>query len=382
MNMKKTEALQGFIDQQAQFVAITFDRQGRVRNYNNFTRRRLAKQKDEMTYHDVFIDFSKNINLDELINNPEPILLNLQTETENPESFYFVFIPVDQEILALGQREDLEMQNLQSQLMSMTSELSNLNRELFKKNHELARLNQLKNQFVGMAAHDLRSPLGHIATCSEFLMEELGNSMEEAQRTFLRVISDSSRFMLTMIDDILDISAIEAGRLELRLTKCKLPELIRSAAAFNTPIAEKEDIEIKLDLGGEPLELCIDDNKITQVLNNLLSNAIKYSPDQSVITVSLFTSNTDAVISVADQGPGISSEDIGLIFQPFQKAATRPRDGSKSTGLGLAIVRHIIHGHGGRVWVDSQLGEGSTFYFTVPLDRDNGLPDSPKVMSD
>jgi two-component system, OmpR family, sensor kinase len=251
-------------------------------------------------------------------------------------------------------------------LAALNSELANAQRELARRNAELDSAIREKNQLLGMAAHDLRNPLGIIVGVAELLNDELADSLSEENRELLSHVSTSAEFMVRLIDDLLYYSKIEAGRLELQLATVDLAELIRQNLAFNSILASKKGIKLRFGSGGPPPLLQLDSRRIQQVLNNLISNALKFSHGGSTITVTLRCGPAEVAIGFADEGQGIAADELGKLFQPFSSTRTRSTAGEKSTGLGLAIVRRIVEAHGGRIRVESELGRGSTFYVSLP----------------
>lgn len=242
-----------------------------------------------------------------------------------------------------------------------------MQRELAKKNRELDELNKLKNQFLGIAAHDLRNPLGVIMGFSEFLFEEGDKLTKADQNQMLKSIMESSEFMLRLLNELLDISAIESGNLTLELVPCDLVKLVRKNVELNKVIAQKKNISIHFNHADHLPEILLDKGKIEQVLNNLISNAVKFSPPGKDVTVSIYKSDSDLTVAIADQGQGIPEAEQEKLFKPFQKTSVRSTAGEKSTGLGLTIVRNLILGHKGNIWVESKVGEGSTFFFSLPV---------------
>ncbi len=253
------------------------------------------------------------------------------------------------------------------ELTTMNNEMANLQRELAKKNAELGKLNEQKNRLLGMAAHDLRTPLGAILAYAEFLEDELIVTLNDAQREFLTRIKDLSDFMLHLVSDILDVASIEAGQLNLDPQPTDAIQLIDSVVKLNGILAAKKEIAVEFDPPATSPELRIDVGKIEQVLNNLVNNALKFSHSGSTVRVRL--EHTDEVVTVAvqDEGQGIPASDLPKLFQAFSRTSVRSTAGEQSTGLGLAIVRRIVEGHGGRIWVESEVGKGSTFLFTLPV---------------
>ncbi len=256
---------------------------------------------------------------------------------------------------------------LYEDLSRLNNELANLQREMVKKNVELERLNEQKNRFLGMAAHDLRNPLGVIRTYSEFLETEAAAVLNEEQREFVTTIKETSEFMLRMVTDLLDVSAIEAGELKLDRQPADLAHLVRRNVTLNRVLAAKKDIAIEFEPPAAFPEFSFDAGKIEQVLNNLLSNAVKFSHRGTTVRVRVTAADGFATVAVQDQGQGIPAADLPKLFKPFSRTSVSSTAGEQSTGLGLAIVRRMVEGHGGRIWVESVVGEGSTFFFTLPL---------------
>ncbi|MFH0957825.1 MAG: HAMP domain-containing sensor histidine kinase [Pseudomonadota bacterium] len=273
---------------------------------------------------------------------------------------------------ALKERADLTKDHeqrenaLYDKLGRLNNELANLQRELTKKNIELEKLNEEKNRFLGIAAHDLRNPLNAIQMYSEFLLEEAAEALDSEQMEFVSIIHSSSQFMLQLVNDLLDVAKIESGKLQLELTQTNLIEFIKRNLSLNSLVASRKKISLIFRQNGAIPHVMIDPAKINQVLNNLITNAIKFSAQEITVEVAIAKSGDDAVISVKDQGQGIPAEEIDKLFKPFQRTSVKTTAGEDSTGLGLAIVRRIVVGHRGKVWVESKVGVGSTFYVALP----------------
>ncbi len=241
--------------------------------------------------------------------------------------------------------------------------------ELSEANENLRALNELKNQFIGMASHDLRNPLGHIRGFSELLYEDGGNFSPEEQKQFLETIYSSSDHMLALVNHLLDISVIESGQLKLNIEPCSLDELGRERVHIFDVHARKKNMAFHLSFP-EIRDIPLDKSQISQVLDNLISNAIKFSPKGSNVYLSMEIEHSMVKVSVRDEGPGLSQEDQGKLFGTFQKLSAKPTGGEKSTGLGLAIVKKIIETHGGSIKAESQLGSGTTFVFFLPINNE------------
>lgn len=217
-----------------------------------------------------------------------------------------------------------------------------------------------------MAAHDLRNPLGVMMNLSEFILEEKEKLSEEAV-SFLEKIDSLSKFMLNMVTELLDISSIESGQMNLNKTRFDLVQLVRDAVTLNKSLAEKKNIFINFVSSEESLPLYADLNKIDQVITNLLTNAVKYSYQNTTTVVAIMKDLKKARLVVKDQGQGIPSNEIIKLFKPFAKTSVKSTGGEKSTGLGLMIVKKIVDGHGGTITVESEVGAGTTFTVELPL---------------
>jgi two-component system OmpR family sensor kinase len=253
------------------------------------------------------------------------------------------------------------------ELTRLYNELSNVQRELAKQNVEIKRLSDLKNKFLGMVAHDLRNPIWMIGMYSKFLQEEASELLNEEQMDFLDIIKSHSESMRKLVDSYLDYATIESGRLKLELKPTDLNVLIKNNVRMNQPIASKKEIELQFTHEKKLLEVKIDASKIDQVLNNLISNAIRFSLSQTKISVHVSRYQYEVVIAVKDEGVGIPKEKQEVLFEPFEGEKGFKENGEKSAGLGLYIVQKIVQEHGGRIWVESAVGEGSTFFVALPI---------------
>lgn len=259
------------------------------------------------------------------------------------------------------------------ELSSLNNELINLQRELSEKNAELARTNELKNQFLGMAAHDIRNPLGVIMTYADFLLDETKDSLSAEHQKFLKIIYSSTEFLLSLIEDLLDITMIESGKLKLNLQHLDLVKLAQKNITLNNSLAAKKNIVIQLECNNSSIFMDIDPQKIEQVFNNLLSNAIKFSYPENSVWVHIFDDVDIVRIEISDKGVGIPNNMISNIFTPFAKISNGGTLGEKNTGLGLSIVKKIVEGHGGTITLSSREGVGTTFYVDLPKKSETTL---------
>lgn len=244
-------------------------------------------------------------------------------------------------------------------------------RELHARIEELQALNRLKDEFVGVAAHDLRSPLAVVEMYASFLLEAPDSCLAPKEREFLRVIKNQGRFMLNLINDLLDVTQIESGRLELRRRPGDWLEFVRRNAGLNGALAARRGIQIAVEVDASaaapPPALLFDPDRMEQVLNNLLGNAVKFSPQGGRIVVRVAVRGGVVATSVADAGPGIPADELPTLFKPFYRGSAPLPPGERSTGLGLAIARRLVEAHGGEIGVESEVGRGATFTFTLPL---------------
>jgi len=251
-------------------------------------------------------------------------------------------------------------------LARLNNEMATLQRDLAKRNAALERLDAQKNRFLGMAAHDLRNPLGVIGSYADLLAEEARGRWSPEHCEMLEAIAASSRFMLSLVNDLLDVSVIAAGQLRVEPVPLDLAEQAACAAKLNAVLAGRKGIDVRLHPAPGPLPCRADPAKIEQVLNNLLSNAIKFSPRGTTIDVRVLERDDRVGVEVADQGPGIPKQEQSRLFQDFGRTSVQSTGGEKSTGLGLAIAARIVKAHDGGIELESEPGQGARFRFWLP----------------
>jgi signal transduction histidine kinase len=244
--------------------------------------------------------------------------------------------------------------------------------ELTEKNAVLEAMNALKNEFLGMAAHDLRSPISNIESLADLLLESEGEIGRDERVELITMIRQLSQGMMKLLNDLLDIAAIESGKIDLQPTPVSIPPYLMEVATYHRLLAERKKIALVTEVAEGLPAIPFDRERIRQVLNNLLSNAIKFSPRHTVVTLAAHRVATGIEFAVSDQGPGIRPEDQGKLFGAFQRVGTQPTGGESSTGLGLSICKKIVELHGGTIGVESEVGRGSRFYFTLPC-RGDGI---------
>jgi signal transduction histidine kinase len=231
-------------------------------------------------------------------------------------------------------------------------------------------LSELKNKFLGIAAHDLRNPLSVIKGYVGLFTAGILGEVPEEQKEYYGLIDNACESMLQLINDLLDISAIESGKLDLEFQNIDPNLYLKENYSANSILAKAKSINLDLDIPDTLPQLRCDPNRVTQVINNLITNAIKFSYPETTITIHARVNDNDVEISVEDQGQGIPEAEIPKIFAEFGRSSVQSTAGEKSTGLGLAIVKRIVEAHNGRIWVESETGRGTTFFFNLPLTQE------------
>jgi signal transduction histidine kinase len=239
-------------------------------------------------------------------------------------------------------------------------------REIEDKSRQIEAANRHKSEFLANMSHELRTPLNAIIGFSEVLQEKLFGELNEKQAEYTSDILTSGQHLLSLINEILDLSKVEAGRMELELASFDLPLAIDNARTFVRERAVKHGITLDVDVDDRLGEYVGDERKIKQILLNLLSNAVKFTPEGGRISITANKTENGAEISVSDTGIGIAPEDQPKIFEEFRQVGSDSTHKIEGTGLGLTLAKKFVELHGGKIWVESEVGKGSTFTFTLP----------------
>jgi CheY-like chemotaxis protein/nitrogen-specific signal transduction histidine kinase len=255
------------------------------------------------------------------------------------------------------------------------TERKRLDQVLQEKNVELEsarsvaeKTNLAKSDFLANMSHELRTPLNSVIGFSEVLQDQMFGQINEKQQEYVNNILTSGRHLLSLINDILDLSKVESGKMELELSAFLLRESLDASMMMLREKALKGGIELHLDLSPEAdVRIVADQRKLKQILFNLLSNAVKFTHAGGTVDVGAVRDGDFIEITVVDTGMGIRGEDIPKLFQAFTQLESVYTKGFEGTGLGLALTRHLVELHGGRIWVKSEFGAGSRFSFTIPL---------------
>ncbi len=286
------------------------------------------------------------------------------------------FVGITQDITERRQSEDeinrLNL-DLERRVAMRTAELDRLNQELALRNREVERMNRMKSEFLARMSHELRTPLNAIIGFSDLLAEEHAIDGNKRHSRFIGHIQAGAQHLLHMINDILDVSKIEAGRVELRIEQFAAAEAVDEVLSIIKPLATSKKIRMGRSLGAD-LNLTADRVRFKQILYNLLSNAVKFTPDCGEIEIGSSWDDGLISISVRDTGIGIAVGEQEAIFDEFHQVGIPAGGAAEGTGLGLAITKRLVELHGGKIWVESKPLQGSRFVFTLPNRVAQGMP--------
>jgi signal transduction histidine kinase len=245
-------------------------------------------------------------------------------------------------------------------------------REIADKSRQLEAASRHKSEFLANMSHELRTPLNAIIGFSEVLAERMFGEVNAKQAEYLQDILSSGRHLLSLINDILDLSKVEAGRLELELARFHLPSALDNALTLVRERASRHGIRLAQAVDEAVSEIVADERKVKQILLNLLSNAVKFTPEGGRIAVAVTPTGDGIQISVSDTGIGIAPVDQAAIFEEFRQVGRDDARKQEGTGLGLTLAKKFVELHGGQIWVQSQVGQGATFTFTLPARPEGG----------
>lgn len=272
------------------------------------------------------------------------------------------------EIEVLAEEFNKMAESLREAYAGLEQKVAERTRELAVANERLKELDRLKSDFVSNVSHELRTPLTAIKGAVDLLLREMAGPLGERQAHYLTRVKSNTQHLAGLINDLLDLSKIEAGRVELNSSRVSLGGLVHEVVETLRPVAAEKPISLEVAAPEPAIVVWADREKLTQVLMNLIGNAIKFTPSEGKVTVSVTGNGNGAVaVSVRDTGSGISAEDREKIFDKFYQAAGNGKSKPKGTGLGLAISKALVELHGGRIWVESEVNRGSTFTFTLPV---------------
>ncbi len=284
------------------------------------------------------------------------------------EGAYAYFVkPINPDEIKTTITNALKQQRLSLENKRLVESLQRSNKLLFEANEELKRATQLKSEFLANMSHELRTPLNVVIGFSQLMLDGVPGEINKEQRQCLDDILSCSQHLLNLINEILDLSKIESGKIKLLLTNVVLTDVIESLRGTMMPIIapRKQSLEVEVEEG--LLLVRTDKAKVRQVLLNLLSNATNFTPDGGKLKIEVVRENNRCQVSVIDNGIGIKKKDQERIFEPFCQLESPLFKEKRGTGLGLTLVKQIIERHGEQIWVESEHGKGSRFIFTLPL---------------
>jgi signal transduction histidine kinase len=248
---------------------------------------------------------------------------------------------------------------------ALAADVNRMNDQLRGLYQELETASRHKSDFLATMSHELRTPLNAIIGFSEVLHEQMYGELNERQLAFVKDVLVAGEHLLSLINDVLDLAKIEAGGMELELSQVSIPDVLQSAVSMHSERASRAGVELSMATEPEEIMVSADGRRVRQIVFNLVSNAVKFTPAEGRVDVSARLDDGHVAVAVADTGPGIAPEELETIFEEFKQAMDGKR--AEGTGLGLPLSRKLVELHGGRLWVESASGTGSTFRFTLPI---------------
>jgi two-component system, sensor histidine kinase and response regulator len=274
--------------------------------------------------------------------------------------YRYIAKPWQPEDFKLTVKEALQSYHKDQEIIQHTEELQ-------KNNQTLIQLNQEKNEFLGIAAHDLKNPLSAIQGWAEMIAEDYDNMDRDEVVDVANLIVDSSRRMFELIRNLLDVNAIESGKINISVEKVNILPILQILFDHYKKQAKIKNITLHLYTPKNQYYALVNKNTVHQILDNLISNAIKYSPDDKKVDIRIHQGENRVCCEIQDEGPGLSQADQKKLFGKFTRLTPKPTGAEHSTGLGLFIVKKLVTAMNGKVWCESELGKGTTFFVEFPV---------------
>ena len=359
---------ENYILQDAPVLVIDIDDSGIIQDLNTYAEQIIGNEALGKSIFDTIVDFGNSLTLESLLEDSlKEKMLDLATPRGLPDTFYFRSIQTQDGSRLLGRRHFEDESRYFNQIVDINNDMAVLTRRLSQQNAELDRLNQLKSQFVAMAAHDLRSPTSSIQSCSTFLLESLKDALDSDHLALLEGIVAESESMIRLITSFLNTATIESGQIELTLKMDSIKSTIERSIDTCRSKAQEKNITIEWNNEEELPLIEIDRGKIREVITNLLMNSIQHSYSGSSVNIAVHMDGAAVKTVISDHGVGVPNEVKSTLFSPFSSGKTRKTNNESSTGLGLAISKKIVEKHGGKIGLTSEVGAGTSFFFTLPL---------------
>ncbi len=284
------------------------------------------------------------------------------------EGAYAYFVkPINMDEMKTTIVNALRQQRLSRENKRLVDDLQRSNKLLFEANRQLRAATEAKSAFLAHMSHELRTPLNAIIGFSDLLLGGVAGEINNQQRQCLEDILSSGKHLLSLINDILDLSKVEAGKMDIRPESLRLADVVDDAVTTVKPMVNESKHELAISIAEDLPPVYGDRNRLKQILLNLLSNAIKFTPDGGKLYLETSGNGDFCRVSMVDNGIGIRKEDQTCIFEPFTQLDTQPGERKQGTGLGLALTKQLVELLGGKIWVESEYGKGSQFNFIIPL---------------
>jgi len=284
------------------------------------------------------------------------------------EGAYAYFVkPVNMDEMKTAIVNALRQQRLSRENKRLVDDLQRSNKLLFEANSQLRAATEAKSAFLAHMSHELRTPLNAIIGFSDLLLGGVAGEINSQQNQCLEDILSSGKHLLSLINDILDLSKVEAGKIDIRPESLRLADVVDDAVTTVRTMLNDSRHELAITIAEDLPPVYGDRNRLKQILLNLLSNAIKFTPDGGKLYLETNRKGNVCQVSMVDNGIGIRQGDQTFIFEPFTQLDTQPGERKQGTGLGLALTRQLVELLGGKIWVESEYGKGSRFSFTIPL---------------
>jgi len=358
-------------------IVVVDARSHRIVEANPQAERELGMTYDQLRGAPVTVlDASRGLRIEELLEQArqegvvrDAELMMLTPPGEGPKyiaATVSYLVAGEEELFHIILRDVTSERQVRAQVEEAYQQMAAQARRLEEVNEQLRRATEAKSYFLATMSHELRAPLNSIIGFTELLLDETYGKLNDRQRDFLKDVHRASGHLLKLINDVLELARMEAGRITLQISPVGVQQLLRDVSSFTRGAAAEKHQRLTFSVEPGDLMVMADEHRAKQILINLISNAIKYSPPETFIRVEARASGDMVVFSVADQGEGIAPEDQERIFRAFERVERGPQSGVGGFGLGLPLAKYLVERHGGKIWVESTLGAGSTFCFTLP----------------